>query len=89
MAKFSLEYFPSMIGALIMFSLHTAYIRINKSIGTLENLCPNLYAKGQKIWKANYDVVGSSRKRTQHTQDTILSVLRSFFGRIGDFIICF
>ena len=29
------------------------------------------------------------KKRTKHTQDSILSEFRSFFGRIRDFIICF
>ena len=45
--------------------------------------------KGQLISKANYDVFDSSKKRTKHTQDTILSVFRSFFGRVRDFMVCF
>ena len=45
--------------------------------------------KGKLISKANYDVFDSSKKRMKHTQDSILSVFRSFFGRIRDFIICF
>ena len=33
-------------------------------------------------------MLGSSKKRTKHTKDNILSEFR-FFGRIWDFIICF
>ena len=46
-------------------------------------------SKGQYISKANYDVFDSSKKWTNHTQDSILSVFRFFFGRIQDFIIYF
>ena len=39
--------------------------------------------------KANYGVFESFKKRTKHTQDSILSVFCLLFGRIRDFIICF
>ena len=38
---------------------------------------------------ANYGVVDSSKKMKNHTQGSILSVFRLFFGRIRYFIICF
>ena len=44
-----------------------------------------------KVSKSRKQIMMSliPKKRTKHTQDTILSVFRSFFGRIRDFIICF
>ena len=39
--------------------------------------------------KANYEAPDSSKKQTKLTQDTILSVFRSFFGKIKDTITCF
>ena len=53
--------------------------------------CKKQMPTGQKISKANDDVVDSSKKWTKLTQDTILSVFLSFFvfGRTRDFMICF
>ena len=39
--------------------------------------------------KANYEVPDSFKKRTKQTQDTTLSVIDLFSGRIKDNIICF
>ena len=39
--------------------------------------------------KADYDIVDSSKKQMKRTQDTILSVLGLFFGRIDTALIRF
>ena len=35
------------------------------------------------------DIIEISKKRTRHIQDSVLSEVRSFYGRIRDFIVCF
>ena len=45
-----------------------------------------------KVSKSRKQIMKSrilQKKRTKHTQDSILSEFRSFFGRIKDIIICF
>ena len=46
----------------------------------------NILANGWLILKSNFDVPGSSKKLTKHTQDSEFCL---FFGRIKDIIICF
>ena len=67
-----------------LFSCLTNFSQICKG-----NFIINLVTKGQEISKANYDVLNSSKKRSKHTQDSILVEFCSFFGRIKDIIICF
>ena len=75
----------------ILFSWLTNFSQLSKG-----NFIIDLVTKGQKISKANYGVLNSSKKRTILTkypelsrEDAQYSEFRSFFGRIEETINCF